>query len=88
MIAMDGAAYRRMLLSAAASIERNKEAINELNQSYLFARWYAMDNNTVNVEADCNFRNGEGNGEALVETLSLLLRVMEEGYPSLMEYEL
>ena len=28
---MDGAAYRRMLLSAAASIERNKEAINELN---------------------------------------------------------
>ena len=64
------------------------EAINELNQSYPFARWYAMDGNTVNVEADCNFRNGEGNGEALVETLSLLLRVMEEGYPSLMEYEL
>ena len=31
MITMDGAAYRRMLLSAAASIERNKEAINELN---------------------------------------------------------
>ena len=28
---MDGAAYRRMLLSAAASIERNQEAINELN---------------------------------------------------------
>ena len=31
IITMDGAAYRRMLLSAAASIERNKEAINELN---------------------------------------------------------
>ena len=31
MITMDGAAYRRMLLSAAASIERNQEAINELN---------------------------------------------------------
>ena len=31
MITMDGAAYRRMLLSAAASIERNKETINELN---------------------------------------------------------
>ena len=28
---IDGAAYRRMLLSAAASIERNKESINELN---------------------------------------------------------
>ena len=28
---IDGAVYRRMLLSAAASIERNQEALNELN---------------------------------------------------------
>ena len=28
---IDGAAFRRMVISAAASIENNKQAINELN---------------------------------------------------------
>lgn len=59
---------------------------NELNTSYRFARWYAMDDSTVNVQVDCIFRAGDGCGEALVETLSMLVAIAERGYPSLEEY--
>ena len=62
------------------------EICNTLNNNYRFARWYAMDDNTVNAQVDAIFRTGDGCGKTLVETLSMLIRVAEAGYPSLTEY--
>ncbi|HIS02430.1 MAG TPA: YbjN domain-containing protein [Candidatus Pullichristensenella avicola] len=62
------------------------EICNELNHQYRFARWYVMDDDTVNAQIDDVFRTGSGCGEGLVETLSLLVRVAETGYPSLEPY--
>lgn len=55
------------------------EICNTLNNNYRFARWYAMDDNTVNAQVDAIFRTGDGCGKTLVETLSMLIRVAEAG---------
>ena len=63
------------------------EICNDLNYQYRFVRWYVMDDDTVNAQIDDVFRTGSGCGEGLVETLSLLVRVAETGYPYLEPYE-
>lgn len=63
------------------------EICNALNNDYRFVRWYVMDDDTVNAQIDDIFRTGEGCGEGIVETLSMLVRVVEAGYPQLEAYD-
>lgn len=63
------------------------EICNTLNNDYRFVRWYVMDDDTVNAQIDDIFRTGDGCGESIVETLSMLVRVVEAGYPQLEAYD-
>ena len=62
------------------------DVVNGLNMDYRYVRWYLMDDDTVNAQIDALFRTGDGCGEALVETLSMLIRVAELCYPQLEPY--
>ena len=62
------------------------ELVNDFNKDYRYMRWYLMDDNTVNAQIDPLFRTGDGCGESLVETLSMLIRVAQSCLPELEPY--
>ena len=69
-----------------ADREELLELINGFNNDYRYVRWYLMDDDTVNAQIDPIFRTGDGCGESLVETLSMLIRVAEVCLPELEPY--
>ena len=69
-----------------ADREELLELINGFNNEYRYVRWYLMDDDTVNAQIDPIFRTGDGCGESLVETLSMLIRVAEVCLPELEPY--
>ena len=69
-----------------AEREELLELINGFNNDYRYVRWYLMDDDTVNAQIDPIFRTGDGCGESLVETLSMLIRVAEVCLPELEPY--
>ena len=69
-----------------ADREELLELINGFNNDYRYVRWYLMDDDTVNAQIDPIFRTGDGCGESLVETLSMLIRVAEVCLPELELY--